>query len=221
MAKDDSGDDSGYARHTIDLQHAFLDLCRKLKRGYEQTPRNEAEMLSQHVLALLEVARFLNRMGPDYLAHVADQFAKLAQTLQDVHDGVRAPILNPAIANRGDPTQVWLARAHVAVAVETLQWCGHSRQSAAQWAAKQYPGLKRVIVESSGHRSGSIEKVIISWCRDFKRGKVKNHYASRAYSVGLDKLIAHVPKCSRDQNETEADRLLQQAVALLCKECGE
>jgi len=55
------------------------------------------------------MARFLNRMGPDYLAHFADQFAKLAQTLQDLNEGIRAQILTPALTTRSDQTG-----AHVA-----------------------------------------------------------------------------------------------------------
>jgi len=70
----------------------------------------------------------------------ADQIAKLAQTLQDLNEGVRAPMLYPAPAKRSDPTLVWLARAHIALAVETMQRCGHSRESAAKWAAEKQLG---------------------------------------------------------------------------------
>jgi hypothetical protein len=34
--------------------------------------------------------------------------------------GISAPLLTPALANRSDQTVVWRARAHVAVAVETM-----------------------------------------------------------------------------------------------------
>lgn len=203
------------ARYTINLQRAFGDLLPKLKHAYGQPAGDAADTRSQHVVALLAIADFLNRVGPDGdLAHFADQFAKLAQTLQDLNEGVRAPILKPAVASRGDQTLVWYARAHVALAVETLQRCGHTRPRAAKWAAKRHPELKQLITESGVYRSRDLETAIISWCEKFSRGKVKNRYATHAYSVGLDKLKAWAPNCNSDQMEAEADRLLQEALRL-------
>jgi hypothetical protein len=142
MAKDDDtaskrlADETARDRATINLQRAFDDLVPKLNRAYGQPARDEADERSQHVVALRAIAAFLEQVGPDYLAHFADQFAKLAQRLQDLNEGRRVPMLYPAIASRADQTVVWLARAYVALAVETLRWCGHSRPSAAEWAAK-------------------------------------------------------------------------------------
>jgi hypothetical protein len=173
-------------------------------------------MLSQYALALQAIARFLKRIGPEGdLAHFANQFAKLAQMLQDVNEGVRVPMLYPAFAKRSDQTPVWLARAHVALAVETMQRCGHSREKAAKWAAKAHPELEQLITERGVHRSDDIETAIISWCEDFSSHKIRNEAAARAYSVGLDKLKAWAPNCNSDQMQREADRLLQEAVALL------
>jgi hypothetical protein len=203
-----------YARYTINLQRAFNDLLPKLKRAYGQPARDEADARSQHAVALLAIAHFLEQMGPDYLADGADQFAKLAQTLKDLDNGIRAPILKPAIANRSDPTVVWLARLQVVLAVEIMQRCGHSRPSAAEWAAKRHPGLKQLITESGPalKRGKSLETAIISWCRDFSSGKVKNHYAARVYAKNLCKLKSCAPSCNSDQMEDEADRLLREAL---------
>jgi hypothetical protein len=217
MAKDDSASERlaevARARYTTNLQRAFSDLVSKLKRAYGQPARDTAEMRSRHVLALMAIARFLERVGPDGdLADFANQFAKLAQALQDLHAGVRAPILTPALANRSDQTVVWLARAHVALAVETMQRCGHSRKTAAKWAAKRHPELKQLITESAVRRSRDLETAIISWCEDFSSGKVKNHNATHVYSEGLNNLKAWAPNRNSDQMEDEADRLLQEAL---------
>jgi hypothetical protein len=206
------------ARFTINLQRAFIDLLPKLNRAYGQPARDEADARSQHVVALLAIAHFLEQMGPEPdgdLAHFADQFAKLAQALQDQAEGRRVPML--AIASRADPTVVWLARAHVALAVETMRRSGHSRKSAAKWAAKRHPELEHLITESGAdiERSKSLEKAIISWCEDFSSDKVKNHNARHVYSEGLNKLTAWAPNRNSDQMEGEADRLLQEALALL------
>jgi hypothetical protein len=206
------------ARYTINLQRAFGDLLAKLKRDYGQPARDAAEMRSQHVLALLAIAQFLNRVGPDGdPTHFADQFANLAQALDDVHEGISAPILNPVRTKRSDQTVVWRARAHVALAVETMQRCGHSRESAAEWAAKKHPGLKQLTTKSGTHmrRSKSLEKAMVSWCEDFSSRKIRNDYAARVYSDGLNRLKAWAPNCNSDQMEDEADRLLQKAGALL------
>jgi hypothetical protein len=208
-----------YARYTINLQRAFGDLLPKLKRAYGQPGRDAADTLSQHVLALQAIARFLNQVGPvGDLAHFANQLAKLAQTLDDLHEGIRAPMLDPAPvrSRRRDRTMVWLARAHVALAVETMQRCGHSRKSAAKWAAEAHPGLEQLITESAVRRSRDLETAIISWCEDFSSShKIRNEAAARVYSVGLDKLKAWASNCNSDQMESEADRLLREAVALL------
>jgi Transposase DDE domain len=71
-----------YARYTINLQRAFNDLLPKLKCAYGQPARDAVDERSQHVVALLAIAAFLEQVEPDYLAHFADQFAKLAQRLQ-------------------------------------------------------------------------------------------------------------------------------------------
>jgi len=219
MANDDTASkrraEEIIARYTINLRRAFSDLVPALKHAYGQ---DAADTLSPHVLALKAIALFLDQVGPDYLAHEADQFAKLAQMLQDVNEGVRVPMLYPALAKRSDQTPVWLARARVALAVQTMKRCGHSREEAAKRAAKAHPELEQLITERGVHRSDGVETAIISWCEDFgshKSHKIRNKAAARAYSVGLDKLKAWAPNCNSDQMEGEADRLLQEAVALL------
>jgi len=135
-------------RYTLNLQRAFAGLLTELKRAYGQPARDDAEMLSQHALALQANARFLKRMGPEGdLAHFADQFAKLAQMFWDLNEGVRVPMLCPALAKRSDQTLVWLARARVVIAVETLRQCGYRKsiESAAKWVAQKYPGLEQLV----------------------------------------------------------------------------
>jgi hypothetical protein len=96
MAKDETASKRSaevaraYARYTINLQRAFNDLVPKLNHAYGQPAGDAAEMLSQHAVALRAIAGFLNRMGPDYLAHFAEQFIKLAQALNDLNEVQRA-----------------------------------------------------------------------------------------------------------------------------------
>jgi len=68
--------------------------------------------------------------------------AKLAQKLDDLDEGIRAPSLEPApvTSRRPDPTIIWVARAHVVVAVKTMRRCDYDRDSAAEWVAKRRPG---------------------------------------------------------------------------------
>ena len=220
------------ARADANLQRAFGDLVSDLNHAYGQPARDAAdtetvvlsaaeeaqvrakraaEQLSQHVLAQLAIARFLDRMGPDYLGHFADQFANLAKALNDWDNGIHAPIFDLALAKkRSDRTVVWLARACVALAVEIKGRCGHSRERAAKWAAKAHPGLEQLITESGSRRSETtLEKAIISWCEDFSSHRIRNKVAAGVY----DKLKAGALSYNSDQMEGQADRLLQKAVA--------
>jgi hypothetical protein len=51
--------------YTINLRRAFGDLLPALKHAYGQPAPDATDTLSQHVLALLAIAQFLNRVGPD------------------------------------------------------------------------------------------------------------------------------------------------------------
>ena len=222
------------ARYTLSLLGAFKDFVLDLDHAYGQPARDAAdtetvvlsaaeeaqvqakraaEQRSQHVLGQLAVARFLKRMGPDYLAPFADQFANLAQAFNDKNNGIPTPIFDLASAKRrSDPTEVWLARVYVALAVEAKRQCGYDRDSAAEWAAKKYPELEQLITQNAIHRDkGGLKKTIISWCEDFSSHKIRNEVAAGVY----DKLKAGMLNCDSDQMETEADRLLQEAIRLL------
>src|SRR5262249_48244386 len=182
-------------------QRAFAGLLTELNRAYGQPARNDAEMLSQHALALQASARFLKRMGPEGdLAHFADQFAKLAQMFWDLNEGVRVPMLCPALAKRSDQTLVWLARARVVIAVQILRQCGYRKsiESAAKWVAQKYPGLKQLVTESGEHRGERLSKTITYWCNNFSEHKIRNKVAAGVY----DKLKAWVSSCNSDQMES-------------------
>ena len=87
------------ARFTINLQRAFSDFVSELERSYRQPAHDAADTRLQH--ALLATAQFLERMGPDYLAPSADQFANLAQTLSD--EVARKEALLSALSAKDDP----------------------------------------------------------------------------------------------------------------------
>jgi hypothetical protein len=169
---------------------------------------------AQDVVALLAIANFLKQMGPDYLAHFADQFARLAQMHHDLDDGIY--VLSRA--KRSDETWDWLARGCVALAVADLKRRGYTRDKAAKWVAKKYPGLEDLITEGGSHRSLNLVVTIISWCKDFNRRKLlRNEVAHRAYRTALDELKAS--NCNSDQLEY-ADWLLQRALRLRSERIG-
>ena len=205
------------ARFTINLQRAFLVLSTRLNHAYGQPDcSNAAELRSRHIVALLAVAHFLEQLGPEGLAHFAERFCILGQALADLDEGIRNPILDPApvTSRRGDRTVIWAARAHAALAVETMRWCGHkSRASAAKWAAGQQPDLKKLVTEVARDPTDLV-KTMVSWCESFSGDSVRNRYAACVYAVGIEKLAACAPNYNRDQLTTEADRLLQKALAL-------
>jgi hypothetical protein len=204
-----------YARFTINLQRAFIELCGKLNHAYGQQTGDVAEMRTQHVVALQAIARFLKQVGPEGdLANFANQFAELAQRLQDVHNGIPSLIFTPTSPNRSDQTMVWLARARVALAVETMRLCGNTREKAAKSVAKDYPDLKQLITERGAvlERGKSLKTAIISWCEAFSSRKVKSQIASQVYSNGLGELKALEPNFDSDQKAQYARYLLQEAL---------
>jgi hypothetical protein len=204
---------------TVNLWRAFYDLRGRLERVYGQPARNEAERHFQDALALQAVANFLDRVGPVYLAGVADQFSRRAMTLND--EGIR--LLGPSFATRSDPTLVWVPRAHVVLAVDTMHWvidpmrgAGHTRESAAEWAAKLRPQLERLITESGDHRSRNLKTAIVSWCKDFsRRDGIKNALAVEVYSDGLAELKRWAPTRNGEEIERRAVWLLDRALLLL------
>jgi hypothetical protein len=204
------------ARFLDNLGRAFHDLVPKLKRAYGQPARDEAERHFQDALALQAVTNFLDRMGPVYLADVADQLSRRATTLND--EGIR--LLAASFATRSDPTLVWVLRANVVLAVDTMHWvidsmrgtC-HTRESAAEWAAKLRPQLRRLITESGKHRSRDLKTAIVSWCKDFSRHDgVKNAVAAEVYSYGLAELERWAPTRNAEERERRAVWLLDRAL---------
>jgi hypothetical protein len=233
MAKDETASKRSaevaraYARYTINLQRAFNDLWLKLQRAAGEPASDAAATRSQLAFALVAFADFLGQIGPtsDLARHFGDQFAKLAGALEGLNRGARSPILDPASVKRNDPPTVWIARAHVALAVEIMRpvlkgreakakWGAQGREAAAKWAAKKHPGLKKLITESATHRSDDIKKAIISWCKDFSRRRVTDDVAAGVYSKALDNWKTCASNCNGDQIEGEADRLLQEALTL-------
>ena len=141
-----------------------------------------------------------------YTINLRRAFSDLVPALKHAYGQDAADTLSPHV----------LALKAIALFLDqTMKRCGHSREEAAKRAAKAHPELEQLITERGVHRSDDVETAIISWCGDFSSPKIRNEFAARAYSVGLDKLKAWAPNCNSDQMEGEADRLLQEAVALL------
>jgi hypothetical protein len=216
---------NAFARADANVLRAVNDLLPKLKRLYEQMAPNEAERHFQDALALQAVATFLDRMGPVYLADVADRLIRRATTLND--EGNR--LLAPSFATRSDPTLFWVQRAYVVLAVDTMHWVidpkrddrrrgagYHIRESAAEWAAEKRPQLKRLITESGDHRSRNLKTAIVSWCKDFSgRDGIKNAVAAEVYSDGLAELKRWAPTRNAEEIERRAVWLLDRALLLM------
>jgi hypothetical protein len=229
MANDDIASKRS-AEEIARLQCAFNDLVPKLDFVFALPARDEKDIRERWVQGLLAFAEFLEQMGP--VVRFANQlFIPLAQELRDANFGIRSPNLIPAAPTRGNPTMIWIARAVVVRAIDTLRLSGHSRKSAAKWVAKKYLGLQHLITERVSYRAdegsegperrrnNDFETVMVSWCKGFDGDKVKNiknPTAREIYSKGLDKLQAFAAKNpTKDEIEAEAHRLLRLALDLL------
>jgi len=200
-------------QYAINLQRAFGSLGSKLKHAYREPVHDIAIMRKQDEEALLAFANFLDQIEPDGLRHAADRFAMFAQSLRDINNGIRRQYFLPTAPNRGDQTEIWIARLQAVRGYNALRRSGYSRQKAAEFVAEQYPDLKGLITETGPRRSKTLEAAIVSWARDFSREEVKNPVAKALYKRKAS--VAPTDNNDQREGEAEAHRLLQDALRLL------
>jgi hypothetical protein len=131
--------------------------------------------------ALISVAVFCKRVQD--LAIYSDQFNELASVFADLDHGTIHPILSPR--NRGnrppEPTDLWCARARVAVAVALLIESGRTIRAAAGFVATEFPGLK--VLQQAGTRRKELSASVTHWHNEFAKGKIQNTEAREMYDT--------------------------------------
>jgi hypothetical protein len=116
------------------------------------------------VLLFLEEPLSLSDADPAYL-----WFMNMTTNLEDLDAGVVPPVFRCPVGSKGLSTVEWMRRVWVVTAIEQLHATGMKRRAAA----------RRAILAYKLH--GASEKEVLSWCAEFRKGRVKNREAALVY----------------------------------------
>jgi hypothetical protein len=122
--------------------------------------------------------------GPDCLAPIVQDtyLFELASALEDLDRGIVRPLLKPSpLRNRPpDPSNIWRARARVALALDALMRSGLKRTEAANKIARD-----KKLRALAGKRAGKFPATVIGWRNDFNAGRVDDFEATVLFAEGL------------------------------------
>jgi hypothetical protein len=142
------------------------------------------------VLLYLEEPLDLSDEDPAYM-----WFGDLISHLEDLNSGIVPPVFCPGEEGRkGLSTAEWLRRAWAVHAIELLHATGTKYAAAAKRAIRGY------------QLHGVSEKEALSWCAEFRKGRVKNREAAEVYKD----YMAAIQGFNAQQ--------LQDSIAILCDE---
>jgi hypothetical protein len=96
-------------------------------------------------------------------------FFDLVRHLEDLDAGIVPPVFRPLFGAKGLSTAEWMERVWAVCATELLHATGMKYPAAA----------KRAILRRQLH--GVSEKELLSWCKEFRKGRVKNREAALVY----------------------------------------
>ena len=125
------------------LLNALEKLHRNVARAFDQEPDypgNPTNERERYAAALVVVAQYFSSLAEK---QIADRFFELASAIADLNNGTVHSLLRPVRADnrRADPSQLWRARARVALGLEALLRSGLNRSDAAAKMASQYSSI--------------------------------------------------------------------------------
>ncbi len=177
------------------LRDSLNSLNARLDEIFRVDPTNTDDQRSQMMLLLKAVHDFLRPHRPA-LDPVALSLFELAAALDDLNDGVAAPLMQAASRKnrRGsakgkprDPNTLWLDRAAVCVAFRALRSAGKTRDEAARLIAKNHKWTRTIV----GKRAmGDPTQAIKNWDHQLSSGLAPVAAASAAYQRGVELLKA-------------------------------
>ena len=87
---------------------------------------------------------------------------------------------------RADPSQVWRARARVALGLEALLRSGLNRHDAIAKIASRHPS----VADLAGVRRDRFKPdvIVLGWRREFKARRIKNFEASELFAEGIKRI---------------------------------
>lgn len=130
------------------------------------------------VMALYTLADFMHNAG--FAAGTVENWNELGAALDELSRGTVRHFLTPGRSqNRPiDAGDIWLARAHVAAALDLAVRNGRGVTEASNYIADAYAFLSAILSPTSQDFAGTIRK----WRTDFLKEKIQDKRSARAFS---------------------------------------
>jgi hypothetical protein len=159
------------------MTQSFDDIEARLRAIWNARPSPDEpppRARERHICALMEIASFFQNNGVD--ASVVHEIRTIAISLRDLNTGAVAPFLQVKRLGKPQlPTDVWMSRAMVAIAVDYLSRF-YSEREAAQ------------LVASTSKHWGALfgvpdfEERARKWPGELRSGVIKNSTAIKAFN---------------------------------------
>jgi hypothetical protein len=119
---------------------------------------------------------------------IGKRFFELASAIADLNTGTVHPLLAGVRVHnrRADTSQMWRARACVAVGLEALLRSGLSRNEAAAKVATEFPSIARLAGPKA--RNSSLRTIVFGWRKELKAARVKNFEAGELFLEGVKEI---------------------------------
>jgi hypothetical protein len=149
-----------------------------------RTPFYERE---RYAAALMGVANYFTSLEGRPLGQ---RFFELGSAKADLNSGIVHPLLRPERADnrRADNSQLWRARAHVALGLEALLRSGLTRDDAAAKLTRGSPAIAKLA--SAKAKNSKLKTIVFGWRQQLRQARVKNFEASELFSEGLRRIEA-------------------------------
>jgi|ERR1700674_194565 len=170
------------------LLTAAADLYASVSRAFRQepdSPRTVGNERERHAAALVRVAQFFCALGDRRLG---DRFFELSSAIAELSQGTLHPLLRQARpqSRPADPSQLWRARARVALALEALIRTGLSPSEAAAEVARKVPKIGNLAGAKA--RMSKLPTTMLGWRKQISAGRVKNFQAQELLQEGLERM---------------------------------
>jgi hypothetical protein len=169
-------------RKASEKLHRTVDRAFNQEPDTQRTPFNERE---RYAAALFGVAQYFTSLVG---RPIGDRFSEIASAIADLNVGTVHSLLKPERADhrRADPSQLWRARAHVALGLEALLRSGLDRDDAIAKIASQHPSVAD-LADVRGNRS-NLRTIVFGWRREFRANRVKNFEANEVFAEGIERI---------------------------------
>jgi hypothetical protein len=170
------------------LLNALEKLHRDLARAFDQEPDYPSDPMNErerYAAALIVVAQYFSSLSEK---PIAARFFELASAIADLNHGTVHPLLQQVRPDNrpADPSQLWRARARVALGLEALLRSGLNRSDAAAKITSGYSSIANLAGVKA--KDSKLQTIVFGWRRELKAGRVKNFEASELFAEGIKRI---------------------------------